>query len=77
MSDLMIHGVLNMPPEIWNDSELDKMQRHSAYREASRKIEDLNRALIALTSSRDDWPIFVSDSDEALIARMLQEAEQF
>lgn len=75
MSDVMLHGVLNMPPELWNDSELDKMQRYSRYMQASRRIEDLNKALIALTSAYSDWPMNVSDSDEELITKMLREAE--
>jgi hypothetical protein len=41
MSDLMLHGVLNMPPELWGDDALDKMQRHSRYVEASKVIEEL------------------------------------
>jgi hypothetical protein len=41
MSDLMLHGVLNMPPELWTDDPMDKMQRHSRYVDASRRIEEL------------------------------------
>ncbi len=36
----MLHGVLNMPPELWRDDEPDKMQRYDRYMQASRKIED-------------------------------------
>lgn len=75
MSDVMLHGVLNMPPELWKDSELDKMQRYSRYRQASRRIEDLNRALIALVDSHSDWAMRVSDESERLIINMLQECE--
>ena len=75
MSDVMLHGVLNMPPELWQDSELDKMQRYSRYRQASRRIEDLNRALIALVDSHSDWAMRVSDESERLIINMLQECE--
>jgi hypothetical protein len=71
----MLHGVLNMPPELWKDSELDKMQRYSRYRQASRRIEDLNRALIALVDSHSDWAMRVSDESERLIINMLQECE--
>ena len=45
MSDVILHGVLNMPPELWIDSELDKMQRYWRYMEASRKIEDMQRLI--------------------------------
>ena len=45
MSEAMLHSVLNMPPELWDNSELDKIQRHSRYMQASRKIEDLTEEL--------------------------------
>lgn len=43
MGDVMLHGVLNMPPELWNESDslfgkLDKNQRHCRYVEASERI---------------------------------------
>ena len=71
----MLHGVLNMPPELWDNSEIDKMQRCSRYMQASRRIEDLNIALTALASAYSDWAMSVSDSDEELINKMLREAE--
>jgi hypothetical protein len=40
MSDTMLHGVLCMPPELWDDSELDKRQRYVRYLDASRRIKD-------------------------------------
>ena len=48
MSSVMLHGILNMPPEIWGNSEIEKMQRYSTYKSASRRIEDLERALSEL-----------------------------
>ena len=48
MSDVNLHGVLNMPPELWQDNDLDKMQRYSRYLEASRRIEDQERELTEL-----------------------------
>jgi len=47
MSDIMLHGVLNMPPELWNDSPIDVMQRHSRYIQASKYIYELNDELTA------------------------------
>jgi len=41
MSDLMLHGVLNMPVELWGEDKLDKIQRHSLYVEASDRIKNL------------------------------------
>ena len=42
----MLHGVLNMPPELWNnDSPIDVAQRHSRYIEASKRIYELEEQL--------------------------------
>lgn len=41
MSDIMLHAVLNMPPELWCDSPIDVMQRHSRYVQASQYIDEL------------------------------------
>lgn len=50
----MLHGVLNMPPELWNnDSPIDVMQRHSRYVQASKYIDELERELAAVTEQRD------------------------
>lgn len=51
MSDVMLHGVLNMPPNLWCDSPIDIAQRHSRYKEASQRIEQLEREL---TEARED-----------------------
>jgi len=41
----MLHGVLNMPIDVWVDSQLDKQQRRSRYVEASQKIKALEDEL--------------------------------
>jgi hypothetical protein len=41
MSDIMLHGVLNMPPELWIGTPIDVMQRHSRYIQASEYIKEL------------------------------------
>ena len=38
MGAVTLHGVLNMPPDLWVDDPLDQMQRHGRYVEASRLI---------------------------------------
>lgn len=39
MSDAMLHGVLQMPPDLWdNDSCIDVGQRHGRYTEVSYRI---------------------------------------
>lgn len=45
MSDTNLHGVLNMPIDIWSDEYLDKIQRHSRYVEASERIISLESKL--------------------------------
>jgi polysaccharide deacetylase 2 family uncharacterized protein YibQ len=41
MSDLMLHGVLNMPVECWSENEINKNNRHSVYKQASERIKKL------------------------------------
>lgn len=54
MSEIMLHGVLNMPPELWNDaSPIDVMQRHARYVQASKYIDELETELAAVTKERD------------------------
>jgi hypothetical protein len=55
MSDLMLHGVLNMPPNLWCDSPIDIAQRHSHYKEASQRIGQLERKLADMTKQRDHY----------------------
>jgi hypothetical protein len=39
MSEIMLHGVLRMPVEMWHkDSPIDDIQRHCRYLEASKLI---------------------------------------
>ncbi len=54
MSDTMLHGVLNMPPDIWDNSELCKMQRHARYVEASERIRKLEEIIFNIVESRRD-----------------------
>ena len=76
MSDVMLHGVLNIPPELWIDSDIDKMQRYYRYMEASRRIEDLERALQILVNSNNNWTLSISDNEEALISKLLANIDQ-
>lgn len=43
MSDVMLHGILNMPPGIWDNSDIHKAQRHDAYKQASKRIKELEK----------------------------------
>lgn len=45
MGSTMLHGVLNMPPDLWDDTPLDQSQRHARYIQASKRIIDLELML--------------------------------
>lgn len=45
MSDIMLLGVLEMPPSMWDGDSLDIAQRHSRYKQAAQRIRD-DEALI-------------------------------
>lgn len=45
MSDVMLHGVLCIPPELWRDDPLDVNQRYQRYIQASKRIEDDGREI--------------------------------
>jgi hypothetical protein len=59
MSDIMLHGVLNMPPELWIGTPIDVMQRHSRYIQASEYIKELteqrDRLAAVLQRIRDGY----------------------
>ncbi len=73
----MLHGVLNMPPELWNnDSPIDVMQRHSRYVQASKYIDELEADLTAareeLVETRKDFMCLAEllDGHDATECRM-------
>lgn len=39
MSDIMLLGVLRMPPELWGKNAIDVAQRHGFYKSAADRIE--------------------------------------
>ena len=51
MSDVMLQGVLCMPPELWRDDPLDVYQRYQRYLQASRRIEDDGREIERLRAA--------------------------
>jgi hypothetical protein len=40
MSDVMLHGVLNMPIDLWSNDATNELQRHSRYKQASERIKE-------------------------------------
>ena len=75
MSDIMLHAVLNMPADLWSNDVFDKMQRHSRYTEASKRIEDLNKAMQLLVNSNNNWPLSLTDDQVDFINNLLLLAE--
>ena len=71
----MLHAVLNMPPEIWSNSELDIKQRYSRYKDASRRIYDLNKAILLLAGCDNHWKQELDFCDIRLINDLLERAE--
>ena len=70
MSRVMLHGVLNMPTEMWHkDSPIDDIQRQARYVEASKLIfkqDDMIAELekkLSLRAKRINAAIDVIDSD--------------
>ena len=69
MSDMMLLGVLRMPPDCWdNDSPIDVMQRHSRYCQAADRIEAqlaiLRSAVLAMAAAAERDPSFLPDYEE-------------
>jgi hypothetical protein len=63
MSDIMLHGVLNMPPELWIGTPIDVMQRHSRYIQASEYIKELTEQRDRLAEVMQQmWP-FIEEGD--------------
>ena len=50
MSDLMLHAILNIPPDLWRGDPLDVKQRHGRYVDASQRIKDDEATIAALTA---------------------------
>jgi len=84
MSEVMLHGVLNMPIDIWSDDHLSKIQRHSRYVEASElirnqdaEIDQLRQQLEAAEAEvkrlKSAWHVETLSRKDQLIAE--QEAE--
>jgi hypothetical protein len=62
----MLHGVLNMPPELWIGTPIDVMQRHSRYIQASEYIKELtgqrDRLAGELKEAQDAIEMMLRDS---------------
>jgi len=54
MSEVMLHGVLNMPPDCWSNDAIDVMQRHSRYKQASEEIYRLTALVSKYEAAIDE-----------------------
>jgi hypothetical protein len=48
--DIMLHGVLRMPTDMWSNDPLDMYQRHARYIQASDRIIELENKLASMAS---------------------------
>lgn len=47
MSDIMLFGVLEMPPYLWHSDPIDIAQRHGRYKQAAQRIREDEEKLAA------------------------------
>ena len=55
MSDVMLLGVLRMPPELWGKGAIDVAQRHGYYRAAADRIEQDAARIQELEKEIQKW----------------------
>jgi hypothetical protein len=72
MSDIMLHGVLNMPPELWIGTPIDVMQRHSRYIQASEYIKELTEQRDRLAEALKEMQYCHTDKAERMANEALQ-----
>lgn len=62
MSDVMLFGVLRMPPELWSGDPIDVTQRHSRYVQAADLIVELQAENAALRRACEHTAYYSLDS---------------
>lgn len=69
MSDAMLHGILQMPPELWSNDAIDIAQRYGRYLDASKRIIELERerdeARMKWREAWDGWNEALEERNEA------------
>lgn len=69
-TDIMLHGVLRMPTDMWSNDPLDMYQRHTRYIQASDRIIELENKLAAIESVQvPEEPESVRYLRECVVAR--------
>lgn len=64
MSDVMLLGVLRMPPTMWDDGAIDVAQRYSRYLEAADRIENDEAKIAEITSHIEIMKTLMSNLSE-------------
>jgi len=68
MSDLMLHGCLNIPPECWGEvGSVDAVQRYGRYKHASSRIIELESMLRFLVDNDSINDCSIEKEVEALL----------
>lgn len=71
-------------PDKWKEMVSDSKQAKEDFNEfaddeailwANKELENYKRAMLILANSNNNWPMAVSDDDEALISTMIRRAE--
>lgn len=77
MSDLMLIGVLRMPPDMWHGDPMDVHQRHQRYEQAADRIESdyarissLEKEVKSLTEKLNKLVLAGGYIHDALLARV-------
>jgi uncharacterized coiled-coil DUF342 family protein len=72
----MLHGVLNMPPELWIGTPIDVMQRHSRYIQASEYIKELTEQRDRLAEELDALKQSMLDLSHPNMKLLLEERKE-
>lgn len=67
MSDVMLHGVLRMPTNLWRDDPIDAAQRRARYLEASDLIHELEIEIERLRASVIEECARVCEAQDATV----------
>jgi hypothetical protein len=72
MSEIMLHGVLNMPAEMWHkDSAIDNIQRESRYIQASKLIYEQADKIAELEKRNSEILNRVAEAETRMLAAVL------
>jgi hypothetical protein len=67
MSNVMLFGVLRMPPELWRSDPVDEAQRHGRYLQAADRIFELETAIEKTLDENDH----LADGDNCTLIHLV------